>query len=50
MEELYLTCNVGFSPMSSSQLSVSRFIKDIGHKNLKEEVSKMIPISDADLS
>jgi DNA helicase-2/ATP-dependent DNA helicase PcrA len=50
MEKLYLTCNVGFSPMSGSQLNVSRFIKDIGHKNLREEESEMISISNADLS
>jgi DNA helicase-2/ATP-dependent DNA helicase PcrA len=50
MEKLYLTCNVGFSPISTSTLTVSRFIKDVGHKNLREEISEMIPISDADLS
>jgi DNA helicase-2/ATP-dependent DNA helicase PcrA len=48
-EMLYLTCNLGFSPISGENLIPSRFIKEIGKKNYRAETSQMIAISKADL-
>jgi DNA helicase-2/ATP-dependent DNA helicase PcrA len=50
MEKLYLTCNIGFSPISSEKLIPSRFIKEIGKNNYRSEVSQMVSISKADLT
>jgi DNA helicase-2/ATP-dependent DNA helicase PcrA len=50
MEKLYLTCNLGFSPISSEKLIPSRFIKEIGKENYRAETSEMVAISKADLN
>jgi DNA helicase-2/ATP-dependent DNA helicase PcrA len=50
MEKLYLTCNLGFSPISSEKLVPSRFIREIGKNNYQSEVAEMVAISKADLS
>jgi DNA helicase-2/ATP-dependent DNA helicase PcrA len=50
MEKLYLTCNLGFSPISSEKLTPSRFIKEIGKDSYQSETSEMVSISKADLN
>jgi DNA helicase-2/ATP-dependent DNA helicase PcrA len=49
MKKLYLTCAGGYSFVSNSPLTPSRFIKEIGTKNLQSASSAMVSISDADL-
>jgi DNA helicase-2/ATP-dependent DNA helicase PcrA len=49
MEKLYLTCNLGFSPISSEKLVPSRFIKEIGKDSYRTETPQITTISKADL-
>jgi DNA helicase-2/ATP-dependent DNA helicase PcrA len=49
MKKLYLTCAEGYSFVSGGSLTPSRFIKEIGLKNLKVEKTTMVAINDTDL-
>ncbi|MDR0739880.1 MAG: UvrD-helicase domain-containing protein [Mycoplasmataceae bacterium] len=49
MKKLFLTCNLGFSPISSDKLTPSRFLKEIGKNNYQEMRSEMKTISEIDL-
>jgi DNA helicase-2/ATP-dependent DNA helicase PcrA len=49
MQRLFFTCNLGFSPISSNQLTPSRFLNEIGKNNYQEVHSKMKTISKVDL-
>jgi DNA helicase-2/ATP-dependent DNA helicase PcrA len=49
MKKLYLTCADGYSFVSNKTLTPSRFIKEIGLKNLKVEKTQMTSINNKDL-